>query len=56
MRVVVVDLLSVRSNVALAMTSKVLAPSSLAPFLLLELFLFRVFDLFGGTVCVLFDA
>jgi hypothetical protein len=56
MRVVVVDLLLVRSNVALAMTGKVLAPSALALFLLPELFLLCGLDLFGASVCVLFDA
>lgn len=52
----ITNLLPIRRNVALAMTSKVLAPSALALFLLLELFLLCGFDLFGGARCVFFDA
>lgn len=56
MLIMIMHLLLIRSNVALTMTSKVFAPSALALFLLLELFLLCAFDLFGGTRCVFFDA
>ena len=56
MLLMITNLLPIRRNVALAMTSKVLTPSALSLFLLLELFLLCGFDLFRGARCVFFDA